>query len=205
MVRILLFDYDGVLVDSLDIFMNHFIAACQHEGFSQIHDKKSFLGLFNKNLYESMLEIGMGLEDILHIVHQVRDGLLKDQDKLSLFPGIQKTISRLAEENKLFVVTSNESNVVDAFLKSQKVSDFIGIYGSDKGGSKVNKILSIKQQFPDADFYYIGDTIGDIDEGRKAEVSTIAVSWGWHDSSLLAAEKPDYLIDAPADLIGLFE
>jgi phosphoglycolate phosphatase len=152
-----------------------------------------------------MLEIGMGLEDILHIVHQVRDGLLQDQHKLSLFPGIQKTIRRLAEENKLFVVTSNESNVVDAFLKSQKVSDFIGIYGSDKGGSKVNKILSIKQQFPNGDFYYIGDTIGDIDEGRKAEVSTVAVTWGWHDLSLLATNKPDYLIKAPSDLISLFE
>lgn len=205
MARILLFDYDGVLVDSLDIFMSHFIAACQHEGFTQIYDKDTFLDLFNKNLYESMLEIGMGLEDILHIVHQVRDGLLKDQDKLSLFPGMQKTISHLAEGNKLFVVTSNDSNVVDAFLKSQKVSDFIGIYGSDKGGSKVNKILSIKQLFPDADFYYIGDTIGDIDEGRKADVFTIAVTWGWHDSSSLAAKKPDYLIDAHTDLIGLFE
>jgi phosphoglycolate phosphatase len=205
MVRILLFDYDGVLVDSLDIFMNHFIAACKNEGFSQIHDKSSFLGLFNKNLYESMLEIGMGLEDILHIVHQVRDGLLQDQHKLSLFPGMQKTIRHLAKENKLYVVTSNESNVVDSFLKSQNVSDFIGIYGSDKGGSKVNKILSIKQQFPDADFYYIGDTIGDIDEGRSADVLTIAVTWGWHDSSLLAAKKPDFLIDTPMDLIGLFD
>ncbi len=204
MVRILLFDYDGVLIDSLDIFMNHFIAACQNKGFTQIKDKSSFLGLFNKNLYESMLEAGMDLEDILHVINQVRDGLLKDQHKLRLFPGIKNTISRLAEDNELFVVTSNESNVVDAFLQSQKVSEFVGIYGSDKGGSKVDKILRIKPHFPDGDFYYIGDTIGDIDEGRKADVSTIAVAWGWHDASLLAAKKPDYLINSPEDLIDLF-
>jgi phosphoglycolate phosphatase len=205
MARILLFDYDGVLVDSLDIFMNHFISACHKEGFSQIHDKKSFLHLFNKNLYESMLEIGMDLEVILRVVHQVRDGLFKDQHNLKLFPGIHEMIEYLAQYNELFVVTSNESKVVDSFLQSQRIYDFSGIYGSDNGGSKVNKINSIKKQYPDADFYYIGDTIGDIDEGRKANVKTVAVTWGWHDASELASNKPDYLIDAPKKLIKIID
>lgn len=200
---ILLFDYDGVLVDSLDIFMHHFISACQKEGISQINDKSSFLHLFDKNLYESMLEIGMSLETILCVVNQVRDGLIKDQNKLILFPGIYDIVKILALKNELLVVTSNESNVVLSFLKTHGLTEFKAIYGSDKGGSKVNKINTIKKLYPNGEFYYIGDTTGDIDEGRQAGVSTVAVSWGWHDSSKLIVKKPDYLIDHPKKLIEI--
>ena len=203
MSRILLFDYDGVLVDSLDIFMNHFITACNNEQVSQIYNKDTFLKLFDKNLYESMLEVGMSLETIQSVVNQVRIGLIKDQNKLKLFPGIYEMVKVLAEKNNLMVVTSNESNVVLSFLTHQGLTEFSSIYGSDKGGSKVNKINAIKQRFRDGDFYYIGDTKGDIDEGRKAEVTTIAVTWGWHNSSKLKENRPDYLVETPDELVTL--
>ena len=33
MNNVLIFDYDGVLVDSFDIFMENFIKACKQQGF----------------------------------------------------------------------------------------------------------------------------------------------------------------------------
>ena len=203
MPRVLLFDYDGVLVDSLEIFMHHFIDACHTEGFLQINDKASFLHLFDKNLYESMLSIGMSLENILKIVSQVKDGLIRDQDKFRLFPGIGPMVKSLAYGHKLYVVTSNESSVVTSFLHSQGVTEFIDVFGSDKGGSKVNKISSIKNRYPVDTLFYIGDTKGDIYEGRKAGVNTVAVTWGWHTKKELETLKPDYLVEAPEQLIDL--
>jgi len=123
---------------------------------------------------------------------------------LHLFPGIYDAIKRLDQENELMVVTSNESNVVTSFLKKNGLNEFTGVYGSDKGGSKVNKINAIKKNLPHKEFYYIGDTKGDIFEGRKADVSTVAVTWGWHDSNRLLQTKPDYLIDSPKQLVELF-
>ena len=204
MPRTLLFDYDGVLVDSLEIFMQHFIDACQNEGFHQIKDKASFLQLFDKNLYESMLTIGMSLEQILRIVTQVRDGLIRDHNKITLFPGIYDAIKQLVKENVLMVVTSNESSIVKSMLTSNGLTEFTDIYGSDKGGSKVNKIIKIKQQFPNSDIFYIGDTKGDIFEGRRAGITTIAVTWGWHNYSQLQALHPDFLLDEPKQLIDVF-
>jgi phosphoglycolate phosphatase len=203
MLRILLFDYDGVLIDSLEIFMHHFITACQIEGFVKIKDKTSFLQLFDKNLYESMLSLGMSLEVILRVGKQLRDGLIRDQSKLTIFPGIYDAIKQLGKHNTMMVVTSNESNIVESMLNSHGLTEFTNIYGSDKGGSKVNKIIKIKQQFPNHEFYYIGDTKGDIYEGRKAGVNTVAVTWGWHTKKELETLKPDYLVEAPEQLIDL--
>ena len=126
------------------------------------------VNLFDKNLYESMLNIGMSLENILKIVSQVKDGLIRDQDKFRLFPGIGPMVKSLAYGHKLYVVTSNESSVATSFLHSQGVTEFIDVFGSDKGGSKVNKILSIKNRYPEDTLFYIGDTKGDIYEDRRS-------------------------------------
>jgi len=58
-MNVIIFDYDGVLIDSIDIFMNHFLASCKKYGFDKVNDKKSFLKLFNGNMYESMFKMGL--------------------------------------------------------------------------------------------------------------------------------------------------
>ena len=76
--------------------------------------------------------------------------------------------------------------------------------GADKETSKVKKINSIKSKFRDAGCFYIGDTLGDVMEGREAGVKTISVTWGWHDEDRLKKGKPDYIIRNPEELIKLF-
>ena len=37
MKNILIFDYDGVLIESLEIFMENFINSCKKEGFYKVN------------------------------------------------------------------------------------------------------------------------------------------------------------------------
>jgi len=53
------------------------------------------------------------------------------------------------------------------------------------------------------DIYYIGDTTGDIKEGKQAGVKTVGVTWGWHSKEKMAAAEPDYLFDNPQELLKL--
>lgn len=41
-MNLLIFDYDGVIVDSLKIFMENFILACKKEGVNEIANKRDF-------------------------------------------------------------------------------------------------------------------------------------------------------------------
>lgn len=205
MKNALIFDYDGVIVDSLTLFMKHFIYACKKEGFSTVSSKKEFLKLFEKNMYESMFNLGMSRENILNIVYYMRDQLLKNQDKLNVFPGIKETLKRLSKNNILVVVTSNDTGVVKSFLKSKGVDFFDEIFGSDKEASKTAKIKKIKTLFDADDYFYVGDTVGDIVEGKKAGVKTVSVSWGWHPREKLLKAKPDFLIDHPSELLDVLE
>ncbi|MDG6228763.1 MAG: HAD-IA family hydrolase [Candidatus Thermoplasmatota archaeon] len=204
MGSILIFDYDGVIVDSLDLFMDYFIQACKQEGFEEIGSKQVFLSLFDGNMFEKMLEKGMSREQIKRIMYFMRDELVLNQEKLQVFPGMRQVLKTLSSNNSLYIITSNESHVVNQFLSLHQLTMFKNIIGSEKEPSKVKKIQMIIEQNGHNNVFYIGDTVGDILEGKKAKVDTVAVSWGWHDLQKLRKIDPSYLVSRPEDLIHLF-
>lgn len=205
MNSVLIFDYDGVIVDSLDMFMNFFIEACQTEGWEQISSEQSFLALFNGNMYENMFQLGMTKQNILDIVNRVKKGLLSNIEKTKIFPQIKEALQQLQQDHSLLISTSNDTQVVQQVLKYHDINYFQEIYGSDKNHSKVQKIHMIKEKYPAKNYAYIGDTVGDIIEGKKAHIQTIAVTWGWHQEKQLIKEKPDHIIHSPDQLVEIMK
>jgi len=203
MKNAIIFDYDGVIIDSYEIFIDHFIEACKIQGFPQIAGEEEFLKLYEKNMYKSMFEMGMTKDQILKIVLYMKKQLIKNQYKIRLFPNIYETIKKLSQKNYLFIVTSNETTVVKKYLESKNIDFITEILGSDIEPSKIKKIKSIKTKYVADNYYYIGDTSGDILEGKKAKVKTIAVSWGWFDKKRLEKTNPDFLIQKPKDLLKI--
>ena len=204
MKNLLIFDYDGVLVDSFDIFMTQFIRACEREGMHHIAGREQFLELFEGNMYEGMLGMGMQKEQILRIVYTMRDGLRRQQKNLRLFKGIKEALHELSKEHALMIVTSNETRTVAEFLDAHRIHFFDEVIGSDREPSKVKKIEYIRTTYAGYQYFYIGDTAGDIREGRCAGVKTVAVTWGWHTEQRLREASPDYLVHSPEELVHLF-
>ncbi len=206
MNNLLIFDYDGVIVDTFDVFYKYFIKACRKEGVEEIKTKNDFLKLYNENVYESMFKMGLSREKILKIVLKTKDGLLANQGEIKLFEDIKKVLGKLAKSNVMYVVTSSETNLVRQFLKSHKIHKYFkDVIGSDKEHNKIKKINAIKKIHPNKKYFYIGDTKGDIKEGKQAGVKTVAVSWGWHKPEFLRQENPDYIAKTPTDLLEFFK
>ena len=204
MKQVLIFDYDGVIVDSLSLFMKFFFEACELYGYKDLASKEEFLKLFDGNMFDKMMEKGMSEKTILKIVNHLKKELLKNQEKINIFPDIKFVLNELSNHFPLIISTSNETSVVRNYLKSKNIEHlFVDIYGSDIEPSKVKKIQLIQNQL-DADKYtYVGDTVGDIKEAKQANIHTIAVSWGWHKKNDLERFNPDFLIQKPMDLISL--
>ncbi len=197
-----IFDYDGVIIDSYEIFVTYFLKACEHEHIKDIKTESDFLKLYDKNMYENMFQMGMDKDQILRIVLFMKNSLLNHKQDLNLFPNIKETIQSLAQQIDLYIVTSSDTALVSELLHLHGIDVcFNGIIGSDHEPSKTKKIKTIIQQHPDDDYFYIGDTAGDIIEGKKAGVKTIAVTWGWHEKTRLNKEHPDYLVDHPEELL----
>lgn len=203
-MKLLLFDFDGVLVDSLDVYEKTVTDCLQQIGQPLTRGREEFLELFDGNFYESLKQKRVNLEEFMKasvdFLSQVNYSEIKP------FTAMIPVLTKLKENNLLLVISSNETASINEALK---LYNFDGIFqeilGSDFMFSKKEKILYVikKYQVKPEDIYYIGDTIGDIKEGKQAGVKTVGVTWGWHDKIKMAASNPDYLFDDPQELLKL--
>lgn len=205
MEKIIIFDYDGVIVDSLDAYEKAVVSVFQKHGFNQINSHKSFLDLFDGNFFESAVKIGISPEKMPEIIKELEPKLQSLQGELKLFDGIREVLAELSKRNKVYIATSNLSNVVKDYLESQNITGIEDIIGADRETSKVKKIESIKAKHPNSEVFYVGDTKGDMVEGKLAGAKTIAVLWGWHDAERLKEGEPDYIAERPSELLTITE
>jgi len=203
-MKLLLFDFDGVLVDSLDVYEKTVTLCLAKINQPLKRGRQEYLELFDGNFYETLEQKGVNLEKFMaasvDIIAQV------DYSGIKPIKAMQPVLAKLQENNILLVISSNDSASINDALK---LYSFDGIFqevlGSDFMLSKKEKILYAikKYQVMPSDIYYIGDTIGDIKEGKQAGVKTVGVTWGWHDKIKMAASNPDYLFDDPQELLQL--
>jgi hypothetical protein len=56
--ELLLFDHDGVIADSLDVFVPAIIEGCERAGVAGVRSREDVLRLYEDNVYESLAGLG---------------------------------------------------------------------------------------------------------------------------------------------------
>lgn len=204
MNKLLLFDFDGVVVDSLDVYEGTVRRCLEKIGRPILKTRADFLALYEDNFYASLAKRGVDLATFMaasvDILAQVDYGEMKP------YAGLLPVLAELAGEDILVIVSSSDSDDIRLILRLFNLTDYFrDVLGSDVNFSKKEKILQALDKYGTAkeDVWYIGDTTGDIREAKAVGIKTIAVAWGWHSREELAAVGPDYLIDRPEELLVL--
>ncbi|HNZ11550.1 MAG: Phosphoglycolate phosphatase [Deltaproteobacteria bacterium ADurb.Bin151] len=203
-MNLLLFDFDGVLVDSIDVYEKTVTDCLQQIGQPLTRGREEFLELFEGNFYESLVQKGVDMDKFtatsIDILARINYAEMKP------FDAIRPVLRELKKNHPLVVISSNDTPTIREALR---LYDFNGIFddilGSDFMLSKTEKILYVVQKYnvEPHNIYYIGDTTGDIKEGKQAGIKTVGVTWGWHSKVKMAGSNPDYLFDHPQDLLNL--
>lgn len=203
-MKLLLFDFDGVLVDSLDVYEKTVTDCLAKINQPLTRGREEFLELFEENFYESLVQKGVELKKFMEASVNILARV--DYSEMKPFGAMLPVLNELKINHPLIVISSNDTPTIQEALRLYNFNGiFQEILGSDFMLSKKEKILyaTKKYQVAPQDIYYIGDTTGDIKEGREAGVKTVGVTWGWHSKEKMAAAKPDYLFDTPQELLQL--
>jgi phosphoglycolate phosphatase len=199
-----LFDFDGVLVDSLDLYAEAVTRCLERIGTPIVKNREEYLVLFDGNFYESMAARGVDLTAFAQAAREILPGI--DYDAMKPFAGLTPVLDALRKDHSLVVISSNGYRTIRAILTRFGFDPFFReIFGSDFHFSKKEKIDHAleKYEIPREQAFYIGDTVGDILEARAAGVRSVAVTWGWHDRERLVAVSPDFIVDTPEGLLSL--
>lgn len=133
-----------------------------------------------------------------------------EEENTSLFPGITQALAGLKNSgHKMYVVSSKSSQPLARNLEHLGIAKYFNdLIGSDlvehfKPAPDGILQLVDKYRLDKKQSVMIGDAIFDLQMGKRAGVKTAAAGWGAYDMHAIKAEQPTYLLEKPAQLLGI--
>lgn len=207
-----IFDLDGTLVDSLpDIAaaLNHTLQAAGRAPLP-LAQVGAYVGDGAARLVQRALPDGIAAETLAQLVDSFRKRYAQHLCvETRPYPGIEAMLQRLAAVMPLAVLTNKPSDLARPLLQQLGLDRYFAHITGDGDGFA-------RKPAPDAGTWLVqrhggdaartlvvGDGLPDMRFARALGARGAAVTWGYVARDLLAAERPTWIIDAPADLLTL--
>ena len=203
--NLFLFDFDGVLVDSLEVYHRTVSWCLERIGMPFISTQEEYVALFEDNFYAALAGKGVDLQAFSQALNEYARDVDYYRD-VKAFAAVLPILEELSRVDTLAIISSNSALAIGKIMaRLQYNGCFREILGSEFHLSKKAKIDHIVAKYGRSRerSFYVGDTAGDIKEGKAAGIKTIAVAWGWHPRETLAAANPDFLIASPEELLAI--
>ena len=206
---LIIFDWDGTLMDSIGLIVESMHIAGEAHGF-QTTDKavQEIIGLSLMNGIE-ILYPQADESQKLAIQQSYAEYYIANSHSTPLFAPIESMLQTLQQQGKkLAVATGKKRKGLDRVLDaSESHHYFVMTRCADEAGSKpdpqmLTDILNYTQQQV-SDAVFIGDSIYDIQMATQLGMTSIAVNYGTASSAELAAQHPTYQVDTPQALADL--
>ncbi|TSB23025.1 HAD-IA family hydrolase [Psychrobacter sp. YGAH215] len=206
---LIIFDWDGTLMDSIGLIVESMHIAGEAHGFRTTDQAvKDIIGLSLMHGIEILYPQASNTQK-LAIQQSYADYYIPNSHRTPFFMPIDDMLLTLKQQDKqLAVATGKKRKGLDRVLEASASHHYFTITRcADESGSKpdpqmLSDILDYtKQSISQAVF--IGDSIYDIQMANRLGMTSIAVNYGTASSSELAAEQPTYQVDTPQELVAL--
>jgi len=202
--KTIIFDFDGTIANTLDAVVNIYnrIAPRFHCRIVQQEDR---IKLQSQKPQAFLKSYGVSNFKLPFLLLRVRKELRSEIADIKLIKDIFKPLQDIKNAGfNLGIMTSNSKENVNIFLEINGligVFDFIysgnNIFGKDK---KIKRLLQ-EQKIQKDSAVYVGDETRDIEAAKKVGIPIVAVSWGFNTKEILAALRPNAIVDDPNQLL----
>jgi phosphoglycolate phosphatase len=203
MIRVVAFDFDGTIADSFDVFIETFRSIAP-KGVDVTIPPNELRGL---SVPEVLKMLKIKRISVPGLIIRGRKEMAKNITEVSIFKGLTTELKQLQKQGIVVcILSSNSKESIATFLKNNDLDGLIDEVIGDIslfGKAKAIKKLAKSRDCNNNEVVYIGDEVRDIAAAKKADVISIAVSWGFNTKEALKKHEPSFVADKPAELSKL--
>ncbi len=207
MIQKIIFDFDGTLADTRDLFLETLAQISRKYGLLEISSEEAEQ-MSRLPIRERLKQMGVPLSKLPLMYRESRQIFEGLEIMPEPYPAIKELVYALKHRGYLlYIVSSNTYDFIKRFLEANELEVFEqifssrGLFGKHRDIKKLLRKTGLSRQ----EVLYVGDELRDIETCRRISVPVICVTWGFDSPSLLEEGKPDYLVEHPRDILRLVE
>lgn len=205
MNKLIIFDYDGVIVDSFSKVHETYMETCEILGKECPKEISEFKEIYGESSKECYTKLGFNEKEILKGREFYKEIIQKRSP--SAFEGIQKTLEELEKSYILVIISSTSKEAVEKNIEKLGLKKyFTEILGRTKENYfqkyKAMKSAITKYSTPE-NTISIGDRKIDYMESQLAGIKNILlVDYGWgYDPTKISGHRQNIKINSPKEII----
>ncbi len=202
--RLVIFDWDGTLMDSAEKIVRCFVAAAREVNLP-IPTEPAIRAIIGLGLHEAVAVLFPGASQGVRddIVERYREHFSHlDNTEMKLFPGVKEGLEELFRwGHQLAVATGKARRGLRRVLEDTETAGlFAATRCVDEARSKPDPQMILDllaaTSIPPHEALMVGDTTYDLEMACRARVDALAVSYGVHDREALLRHAPRACLDS---------
>lgn len=185
----IIFDVDGTLWDSTDnVAISWNNAIMENSDLVANITGDELKKLFGKTMDDILLALFPDLSKeeqhrLGELCFEYENNFLEENPG-TLYPGVEEIFKKLTEKTDLYIVSNCQCGYIEVFLKATGLQKYIKdqLCFGDTGLPKHETIRTLMKKHNLTDVVYVGDTQGDFDACRDAEIPFIFAEYGFGDA-----------------------
>lgn len=206
MTKALIFDFDGTIANSFEQAIQILYEIQYKAGFN--YTKKELTYILRNNTTKQLInKFKISKLKLLILIFMVRKKFKEHQNSLKPYVEIKTTLEELSKHYDLYLLTSNNKDIVEEFLTNNDLQYFkkkycrVGLLSKAKKMEHVIKKLNLNKDSA----FYIGDEVRDFKASNEVGITPLIATWGYHSKELLKKNHIPTLINNPKELISYFK
>lgn len=207
-LRAVLFDFDGVLINSMDVMRLALEASYRDVHGDRACDFDALFAAYRQHLGKGFPEImrQLGLPAELHPHFKAHSRYLSRY--VHLYAGVAALLHRLSSTGWILGIATGKDHARTCELLDQlRLSHhFRVVLGCDsvvhpKPAPDMAEAFMARTGIPGDALVLVGDAPADLQCARRAGCRGVAALWGFSPASVLADEQPEFMAESPDHLL----
>lgn len=211
MIRAVLFDLDGTLLNTNDLIIKSFQKTFKHYYPQREFTLQEIIDCIGPTLEQTAMKYHP--QNIEEMVQMYRHHyVIYHDDLIKIYPGIEEMIKNVKKLGlKLVIVTSKKRDMTIKAMEHTKILDYFDlIISSDevmnpKPHQEPIELALKELNLSKDEVIMVGDNSHDIECANNASVKSVAVGWALKGADYLRGFNPTYIINTADELVEVIK